>query len=600
MYFYPFKFFQSNGNWKMASKIGYAQADFETLITSNKLYIDRTAFIQTMENESNTNVFFVRPRRFGKSLWLSILHYYYAMEHRDKFDRLFGNLVIGQNPTPLRNTYLVLRMQFSGIDVLTDASTFQGFRANVMNGILTCMNVYSDYFSAEEKAEIKETETPADMIQTFFRFYKDNEIPHPIYILIDEYDQFANELVSMDTERFKSIIGQTGFVRNFYEMIKNAANEGIVNRFFATGVSPLTVDAMTSGFNISSSLGLEIDFHDLMGFKHDEVVFILQQVGATAENIPTIMDDLKDWYNGYLFNDEATERLYNSDMIMYFASHYEKKQRYPRKMLDANIATDYTKVKKIFNIQQREEEFIPILKELTTEGVVSAPITEFFNLEKGFTDEDLISLLFYMGWISIIDMQEGLYRFKIPNQVIAELYYDYFVDILERETGLNRKVSIVRKSLSELSMNNDINPFLVLIKDLIDKDLSLRDAQNFDEKHLKMLLIPYLSLSATHYVVSEPEWEKHYPDIVLLKRPNIETRYTFIIELKYIKKGDENKVDSTTKEPYVKKVEREARVQLNKYLQTENAKRMTDLKAWLLILVGREWHLVEEIPIVRD
>jgi hypothetical protein len=261
----------------MASKIGYSEADFKTLITDKKIYIDRTAFIQSMENESNKCLIFVRPRRFGKSLWLSILHYYYAVEHKDKFDMLFGNLAIGQNPTPLRNTYLVLRMQFAGIDVETDASTFQGFRANVRNGILRCMGVYSDCFSDEEKAKIEGLETPADMIQTFLRFYQDKGIPHPIYILIDEYDQFANELVSMDSERFQSIIGRTSFVRNFYEMIKNAANEGIVNRFFATGVSPLTVDAMTSGFNISSSLGLEIDFHDLLGFKHDEVIYILQR-----------------------------------------------------------------------------------------------------------------------------------------------------------------------------------------------------------------------------------------------------------------------------------------------------------------------------------
>ncbi len=583
----------------MRSIIGYAQADFKTLITDNKLYIDRTAFIETMENQSNSNLVLVRPRRFGKSLWLSVLHYYYGVEHKDKFDTLFGNLAIGKNPTPLRNNYLILRFQFAGIDVETDKSTFQGFRANVMTGIINCMGVYSSYFSAEDMAKIEALETPASMIQTFFRLYEIKNISHPIYILIDEYDQFANELVGLDTARYRAIIGRSGFVRKFYEMIKNAANEGVVNRFFATGVSPMTIDAMTSGFNISSSLTLESEFHDLMGFKRAEVIDILKKVGATPENIPAIIADLSEWYNGYLFHEEATERLYNSDMIMYFASHYEKKQKYPRVMLDANIATDYKKVQKIFNIQQREEEFIPILKELTTEGILSAQITDFFNLEDDFSDEDIISLLFYMGWISIRDVKEGLYRFIIPNRVIGELYYDYFVNIVERETGLNRKVSVIRKSLSELSGNNNPHPFLNLIKDLIDKDLSLRDAQNFDEKHLKMLLIPYLSLSATHYVTSEPEWEKHYPDMVLLKRPNVETRYTFLIELKYIRKADENKQDKETKEAYIQKVEREARVQLDKYIQTENARRMPNLKAWLLILVGREWHLVEEIPIVR-
>lgn len=584
----------------MKSIIGYAQADFKTLITDGKLYIDRTAFIETMENQSNTNLILVRPRRFGKSLWISILQYYYGAEHKALFDTLFGHLAIGQNPTPSRNSYMILTFQFSGIDVETESTTYQGFRRNVLIGILDCMTAYSDYFSKEDRAKVEAIDIPANILQMFFSLYKLNKVPYPIYILIDEYDQFANELVGLDTERFISIFGSSGYVRKYYEIIKFAVNQGVVKRFFATGVSPLTVDAMTSGFNISSSLNVELEFSDLMGFKTDEVIDILRKVGAKEENIPTIITDLKDWYDGYLFHEEATERLYNSDMIMYFASHYEKRQLYPSRMLDANIATDYKKVKKVFTIQQREAEFTPILKELTSEGILSAKITDFFNLEDDLTDEDIISLLYYMGWISIVDVKEGLHRFKIPNRVITELYYDYFVNIVERETGLNRKVSLIRKALAELSSNNNPHPFLEIIRVLIEKDLSLRDAQSFDEKHLKMLLIPYLSLSATHYVVSEPEWEKLYPDIVLFKRPNVETRYTFIIELKYIKMSDENKLDKETKERYIEKVENEARLQLQKYIQTENARRIPNLKAWLLILVGRTWHLVEEIPVLRD
>jgi hypothetical protein len=586
----------------MASVIGYAQANFATLIADKNLYIDRTAYLRTIENQSNRNLIFVRPRRFGKSLWLSVMYYYYGIEHKEAFDTLFGHLDIGKNPTSLRNSFLILRFQFAGIDVETDASTYSGFRENVKIGIVDCMKAYPMYFSEEEMNKVEGLDTPANMIQTFFSLYKGKKIPYKIYILIDEYDQFTNELVGLDTERFRAIVGRSGYVRKYYEMIKNAIYEGVVNRFFATGVSPLTVDALTSGFNITSSLALEIEFHDLMGFKRDEVVHILKQVGATEGNMPTILADLKEWYNGYLFNDEATERLYNSDMIMYFASHYEKRQQYPRRMLDANIATDYTKVKKIFNIQQREEEFIPILKELTTEGVLASPITEFFNLEKDFAEDEIISLLFYMGWISIIDFQEGLYRFQMPNRVISELYFNYFVDIVERETGLNRKLAVIRKTLSDLSSNNNPHTFLSLIKELIDKDLSLRDAQNFDEKHLKMLLIPYLSLSATHYVVSEPEWEKQYPDLLLLKRPNVTTKYNFIIELKYIKLGDKDKMVATKEgkeEKLIEKVEREARIQIANYLKTDNAKRTEGLKAWLFILVGRDWQVVEEMPIIN-
>ena len=582
------------------SVIGYSEADFATLITEKKLYIDRTSYIQALENESNKNILFVRSRRFGKSLWLSILQYYYGVQYKNRFETLFGNLAIGQNPTPLRNSYLILRLQFAGIDVETDASTLYGFRENVKTGILTCMGAYPDYFSEAERDKIETLDTPANMIQTFFQLYERKDIPHKIYILIDEYDQFANELVGLDTERFRAIVGRSGFVRKFYEMIKNAANEGIVNRFFATGVSPLTVDSLTSGFNISTNLSLDLKFHDLMGFKHHEVVHILQKVGASEAEIPALMADLKKWYDGYLFHAKAEEPLYNSDMIMYFASHYEANKQYPEFMLDSNIATDYYKVKKIFNIQQREQEFIPVLKQLTTEGVLIAKITQFFNLEKAITENDLISLLFYMGWITIKDASDGLHNFQMPNQVIKELYYNYFVDIVEQETGLNRTVEIIENALAQLARNNNPQPFLTIVKALIDKQLSLRDALTFDEKHLKMLLIPYLSLSASHYVLSEPEWENSYPDILFLKRPSITTKYNFIFELKYVKKTDKSKrVDPSDKasEKIVEKVEREARTQLTNYLKTDAAKRIPNLKAWVLVLVGREWQLVEEIVV---
>lgn len=183
----------------------------------------------------------------------------------------------------------------------------------------------------------------------------------------------------------------------------------------------------------------------------------------------------------------------------------------------------------------------------------------------------------------------------MPNRVIEELYYDYFVAISEQETQLNRTFVTIHKSLTELSKNNNPHPFLDIVKALIDKQLSLRDAQKFDEKHLKMLLIPYLSLSTTHYVMSEPEWENQYPDIILLKRPNVTTKYNFILELKYVKKEDKNKKDAQTDQKSLDKITEDARQQLKDYLQTDNAKRIDGLKAWLVVLVGREWHLIEEI-----
>ena len=577
--------------------IGYAEADFYSMRTKGHYYVDRTSFIAEMEKLGNRNLLFARPRRFGKSLWISTLHHYYDIRFKDEFEKLFGNLYIGKNPTPNRNKYIVLRFQFSGIDVSTDEKAYSGFRKNVLRGITQCMQFYPQYFSHEDKTKVEQESSAEGIFQTFLSIYQGNRIPYKIYTLLDEYDHFANELFTLDMERFQNIVSRTGFVRKIYELIKNAMGEGVIERNFMTGVAPLTVDAMTSGFNTLTHLALDNRFHDLMGFKKTEVEAIMRSIGANETELPKIISDLTAWYDGYLFNDEATERLYNSDMVMYFAAQFEHLKAYPKKMLDTNIASDYTKVRKIFVTNADEATYIPLLKQITSEGSVSANLTDIFNFEKVFEESDIISLLFYMGWLTISGMEEGEYIFKMPNRVIQELYYDYFVVITEQETNLNRTFGEIRKSLVELSKNNNPHVFLGIIKDLIDKKLSLRDALNFDEKHLKMLLIPYLSLSLTHYVISEPEWENQYPDILLLKRPSMVTKYNFIFELKYIKKGDKDAKDPNTHEKLVDKITTEARQQLKGYLKTENAKRIPNLKAWLLILVGREWHLVEEVPV---
>jgi Predicted AAA-ATPase/PD-(D/E)XK nuclease superfamily len=578
--------------------IGYGEADFYNMRSKGYYYVDRTSFIPKLENMGNRNLLFARPRRFGKSLWISTLQYYYDACFKDKFDMLFGNLYIGQHPTPDRNKYVVLRIQFSGIDVSTDESAYQGFRTNVLTGIRDCMNNYPNYYSKEDFAEIQLLRSPESMIQTFFSIHKSKRTPYKIYTLLDEYDHFANELYTLDMERFQNILSRTGFVRKFYEILKNSIGEGTVGKNFMTGVAPLTVDAMTSGFNTATHITLRALFHDLMGFTKTEVEAIMRAIGATEAELPQLISDLTEWYDGYSFNKGGKERLYNSDMVMYFAEQYEESHTYPEMMLDTNIASDYTKVRKVFVTNTKDTVYIPLLKQIIKEGQVSAVLTNIFNFEKEFNEFDITSLLFYMGWLTIQEPDEGAYLFKIPNRVIQELYYDYFVAISEEEMNLNRTHVDIHNALTVLSKTNNPRPFLELIRVLIEKRLAVRDAQNFDEKHLKMLLIPYLSLSATHYVKSEPEWENQFPDILFAKRPAIETKYNFIFELKYIKKADKNLKNPNTGEKHITKVTNEGRQQLKNYLQTDDAKRLPNLKAWLLVLVGRDWQLIEEVPVV--
>jgi Predicted AAA-ATPase len=202
--------------------IGYAEADFHSMRTLGHYYVDRTSFIARLENLGNRNLLFARPRRFGKSLWISVLHHYYDIKFKDQFDTLFGDLYIGKNPTPNRNNYLILRFQFSGINVSTDEKAYRGFRANVKAGILDCMSAYPIYYSKEEQAQIEKLSSPEEMLQALFSIHKQKNIPYKIYTLIDEYDHFANELFTLDVERFQNIVSRTGFVRKTYELIKNA------------------------------------------------------------------------------------------------------------------------------------------------------------------------------------------------------------------------------------------------------------------------------------------------------------------------------------------------------------------------------------------
>ena len=294
--------------------IGYGEADFHSMITKGHHFVDRTSFIATQESLGSRNLMFTRPRRFGKSLWISVLHHYYDAQFKDEFDFLFGKYYIGQNPTPNRNNYMVVRFQFSGIDVSSDEKAYIGFRSNIQQGFRQAMLCYSNYFLPEDIARIEASSSAEGMLQEFLYVHQLRKVPYKIYTLIDEYDHFANDLFTLDVDRFQNIVSRTGFVRKFYELIKNAMGEGRIDRNFMTGVAPLTVDAMTSGFNTVKQLGLNEGFHELMGFKKAEVETIMQLVGVTDSLMPQVMADLTAWYDGYLFNTNNAERLYNSDM----------------------------------------------------------------------------------------------------------------------------------------------------------------------------------------------------------------------------------------------------------------------------------------------
>jgi len=569
----------------MMIKIPYGESDFKTLIAGKYFYQDRTQFIEKLETWNSKYPVFLRPRRFGKSLFISTLHHYYGLEHQEDFQTLFGHLYIGQHPTENANKYLVLRFEFSRIDTSTHESTYQGFLTNVILGTRTFLGAYSDFFSEEDKLAILSQTSPEAIVKTIFSITKSNKIPNKIYLLVDEYDHFANELLSFDLDRFKSNVSTNGFVRKFYESFKTATGEGIVDRIFITGVSPITLDSLTSGFNISDNITLNPIFHDMMGFTHPEVEAILHESAIPIETIPTMMADLEAWYDGYRFTTRANHQLFNPDMVLYFLKEYGIMAQYPEVMLDTNVVSDYRKIQNIFKIGGEENEKYELLETLVQKGHIDFPLTRLYNLTLDFTQDDFLSLLFYMGMLSFQEEAIIGWRCKIPNYVIKKLYFEYFNAIYLSKTRFAKTTRPIAQTIDTLLGTGNPEPFLKIVEQVLLENHSNRDELYYGEKHLQTLIIGLLFPYESYYIHSEYETKRGYPDIFLERMPNKPLKFDIVLELKYVKKSAEKTVE---------KVIQQAEIQLDEYMTSERFAR-PDVHGFYVVFLGgdvyqwKEW-----------
>lgn len=399
-------------------KIPYGLSNFRDIITQGYVYVDKTLYIERLENSGKYQLL-LRPRRFGKSLLLSTLWHYYDIYYRDEFATLFGHLYIGQQPTPLHNRYQVLFMEFSGID--TDAgfdNIYHGFNRKVANALQSFLERYA--YPAASIQAITAEPTPQSRMETFFRIVAEQKL----VILIDEYDHFANALLSEDLTLFQRMMSKGGFVRSFYETLKTATLTGVLDRLFITGVTPIMLDSMTSGFNIAENLSLHPDFNEAVGFTKAEVQQLLAPI--TVEQPSKLLADITQWYNGYCFNTYQQQTLYNANMVLYFLKNYRQMDNsYPDPMLDENIASDYGKILKLFSIGNRDNNF-SVLNELINTGEVTALQRRKFDFDKGFDRDDFISLLAYIGFVTLRRKTLRSEVFSIPNYAIRELY-DYYL-----------------------------------------------------------------------------------------------------------------------------------------------------------------------------
>lgn len=291
----------------------------------------------------------MRPRKFGKTLFTSTLAYYYDVNTKDKFDKLFGNTYIGKHQTNLKNSYHILRFNFSGIDTSSEETTIRGFSDEIVSSIELFVKKYELDFFVNEKDEVE------NIMNNLFKAFSIQKDADKIYVIIDEYDHFANELLSFKTENFKRLISENGKVRKWYEILKKGT-ETVVDRIFITGVAPITLDSLTSGFNIGSDKTKNAKFNEMLGFTTDELIKIMEEQEIDKEIQNKLLTIMKENYDGYKFSIDAEEKMYNSNMCLYFLNEYMDSGKFPRNLIDVNIASDYSKLSNMLELCKNESK----------------------------------------------------------------------------------------------------------------------------------------------------------------------------------------------------------------------------------------------------
>ena len=557
-------------------KLPYGISNYDELIEENYYYVDKTKYIEKLENLAEKRIMFLRPRKFGKTLFTSMIENYYDVNKKDKFEELFKETYIGKNPTEMKNSYYILRFNFSGIDTENEKTTIDTFKEKVTNSIQKFVNRYKldFYLNSELTAE--------GLLGSLMTAFEEQRNGEKIYVIIDEYDHFANELLGFRTEQFKSLVAKNGKVRKFYEILKEGT-ESVIDRIFITGVAPITLDSMTSGFNIVTDLTRDEQFNEMMGFTEKEVIKIMEDQEIDKEKQEELLPIMKENYDGYRFYKNSATRMYNSTMCLYFLSSYMRLGRIPDELVDTNIASDYSKIGNMLRLCKSEERLKIINKTMTDEGIISE-ITEKFNPEMDFKETEMVSMLYYLGYLTIKDVIGGYPKLLIPNKAMKEIYGEYFLKVLSEEENF----SVDNKEYTEISLEMALEGKIEKGINLLGKylsNLSNRDYQNFDEKYVKVIFYCIAMSLKTFWVKSELEIEREYQDILLVPKETEKGYYTIIIEFKYLKKDEENNL---------RQKQEEARKQIIKYSNKEEMKAAKNLKRFTVVAVVDKIY-VEEI-----
>ncbi len=524
----------------MATKqIPYGLTDFERIVTGNYYYVDKTRYIAEVERGASF-FFLIRPRRFGKSLFLNVMRWYYDINRKDRFQELFGDLYIGSHPTPEQGKYLVLDFNFAGVNPDPD-QLLRSFNSHCAARFDFFARQYARFFDPGFTEELNSFEQADEKLN--YLINKASNLNLSIYLFIDEYDKFTIAiLANMGEKHYMSLTHGTGFFRYFFNKLKEGATgDGPIKRMFITGVSPVMMDDVTSGFNIGANMTTDYRFNGIIGFSEGEVREMLayyKEETGFEDSVDDLINLMKPWYDNYRFSEECMdEPMYNSDMVLYFLSNYLSLHKPPKNMIDNNIRTDYNKLRHLIRLDKRFGTNASIIQEIVNNGETTAVIKDAFPAEDITKPDNFKSLLYYFGLLSIKGTKRGDTLLGVPNLTVREQLYTYLIEAYREADVFSIELYKLHDLVKDMAYDGDWQPVFEYFSSELERQSAIREFIE-GEAHVKGFLLAYLGLTRTYIIYPEHEANKGYADFYmmpdLIHQPEI--GFSYIVEVKYARR----------------------------------------------------------------
>lgn len=517
-------------------RIPYGVSDFVDIIKRNQYYVDKTMYIPKLEEEADS-LFFIRPRRFGKSLLLSMMCAYYDINQSDRFEELFGKLWIGSHPTPYRGKFQVLFLDFSKIggDIKDLKENFNNYCNIRLDNFI---ERYKRAYRPEIVEKIKNAPTAVDKLNMIDTEAKDANMQ--LYLIIDEYDNFTNVVLNEHGEKvYWALTHAKGFYREIFKVFK-----GMFTRIFMTGVSPVTLDDLTSGFNIGWHISTKPAFNQMLGFSTEDVREMFEYFKSAGKvradcDVESVIAEMKPWYDNYCFSKNALQtqsKVFNCDMVLYYLRNYAETGEAPEEMIDPNTKTDYNKMKKLLQLDKLDGNRKGVIYEIAEQGEIISNLEPTFPAETLTNPNMFVSLLFYYGMLTIKGTRGSRLILGIPNNNVRKQYYEYLLEQYEEKASLD--TNQLEDYFYDMAYDGKWHDALQFLADSYAKVSSVRDGIEA-ERNIQGFFMAYLNLNAYYMTAPELELNHGYCDFFLLPDlTHYASKHSYILELKLIPKRE--------------------------------------------------------------